>query len=68
MTAADDRALRPILKDALHETAINQFLAQCYRCDQGKKGEAFHVVLRKKFQRQLRENSVDFFRLRDEPT
>ena len=63
---SEDRVSGPILKNALDEATINQFLAQCDRGYQGEKGQAFAVVLRKKFQGELREDTLNFFRLRDE--
>ena len=64
----DDRTAGPILKDALDETTVDQLLAQCDSSDQSEKGQAFYVVLRKKLQSQLRENSLNFFGLRNEPS
>jgi hypothetical protein len=60
------RASKPVLKNPLHETTINQFLAEGYRCDQSEEGQAFDVILRKKLQRQLRQNSLNFCRVRDQ--
>src|SRR6202050_5720969 len=64
----DDRAFWPILEDALNETSINQLLAERDRRDQGEKGKAFHVVLRKKLQRELRDNALRFGGLRNQAT
>jgi hypothetical protein len=61
-----DRLAGPSLKDALDETPINQLLAERDRQNQGKKGQAFDVVLRKELQRQLRYDAVSFFGLQDE--
>ena len=64
----DDGASRPILKNALYETAVDQFLAERHSDDQSEKRESFDIVLGEQLQRQLRKNTLNFFRLRDEAT
>src|SRR5271169_1515053 len=61
-----DRASKPVLKHALYESTINQFLAQGHRRDQREKSQAFYVILRKKLKRELGKNSLDFRRVRDQ--
>ncbi len=57
---------KPVLKHALYESTINQLLAKGYCSDQCEKSQALDVILRKKLQRELGKNSLDFRRLRDQ--
>ncbi|HKS80999.1 MAG TPA: hypothetical protein VJR23_05795 [Candidatus Acidoferrales bacterium] len=55
-----DTMRRPILQNALHETAINKFFADRHCSGKQKKDSALRIVLRKDLHRQLRNGAADF--------
>ena len=58
-----DRAGRKILNHALHEAAINKFLADRHGNDESKEGETLDMILRKKFLGELWDEALVCSRL-----
>ena len=60
----NNKSAGPIFKHALNETAKNQFLADRHGDDDRKKRQALSGILRKYFQRDLRQEALRVGRVR----